>query len=191
MMKDEPLKQRAYYRMDTMLPMSYRILSESEASLQLPATADAAFIEHYFPSALSEIETRVQASIDTIRDKSALMADALTAINEKLNFIMHGLGEEAIKHTLPTLPVNLSAGGLSFSVSQPIADKTTIDLILFLNIQAEPLLLRSHVVKVIPHPDASFTVAVEFTNLTEEMRRQLVYFIQTKELEMARHKQSL
>lgn len=190
-MKNETVQQRAYYRMDTMLPLSYRVLSDEEASQPLPATADAAFIERYFPSALSEIEARVQESINTIRDKSALMADALSALNEKLNFIMHGLGEEAIKHTLPTVPVNISAGGLSFSVNHPIADKTMIDLLLFLNIQAEPLLLRSQVVKVIAHPDATFTAAVEFTQLTEEMRRQLVYFIQTKELELARHKQSI
>lgn len=187
-MKESTAQQRAYYRMDTMLPFSYRVLSDEESHQPLPATADAAFIERYFPSALSEIEARVQESIHTIRDKSALMAEALTALNDKLNFIMHGLGEEAIKHTLPTLPVNISAGGLSFSTNNSIADKSIIDLLLFLNIQAEPLLLRSQVVKVIPHPDATFTVAVEFTNLTEEMRRQLVYFIQTKELELARHK---
>lgn len=190
-MKDAQVQQRAYYRMDTMLPLSYRVLSDDEASQPLPATADAAFIERYFPSALSEIEARVQESINTIRDKSSLMADALMALNEKLNFIMHGLGEGAIKHTLPTLPVNISAGGLSFTVASAIAEKSFIDLLLFLNIQAEPLLLRSQVVKVMAHPDATFTVAVEFINLTEEMRRQLVYFIQTKELEIARHKQAL
>jgi c-di-GMP-binding flagellar brake protein YcgR len=182
-------QQRAYYRMDTMLPFSYRVLTDEEADQPLPATADAAFIDRYFPSALSEIESRVQDTIETIREKSSLMADALSALNDKLNFIMHGLGEEAIKHTLPTIPVNISAGGLSFTVNSAIADKSVIDLLLFLNIQAEPLLLRSQVVKLIAHPDATFTVAVEFMNLTEEMRRQLVYFIQTKELEVARHKQ--
>jgi c-di-GMP-binding flagellar brake protein YcgR len=188
-MKESTPQQRAYYRMDTMLPFSYRVLTDEEASHPLPATADAAFIERYFPSALSEIETRVQETIETIREKSSLMAEALAALNDKLNFIMHGLGEEAIKHTLPTVPVNISAGGLSFSVNSTITNNSIIDLLLFLNIQSEPLLLRSHVVKVIPHPDATFTVAVEFINLTEEMRRQLVYFIQTKELELARHKQ--
>ncbi len=190
-MKEQTAQQRAYFRMDTMLPFSYRVLSDEEASRPLPAIADAAFIERYFPSALSEIEARVQDTIEIIREKSSLMAEALTALNDKLNFIMHGLGEDAIKHTLPTVPVNISAGGLSFNTNSAIADKSTMDLLLFLNIQSEPLLVRSHVVKVIPHPDATFTVAVEFTNLTEEMRRQLVYFIQTKELELARHKQSI
>lgn len=190
-MKESTAQQRAYYRMDTMLPLSYRVLTDDEASHPLPTTADAAFIERYFPSALSEIEARVQSTIQTIRDKSSLMAEALAALNDKLNFIMHGLGEEAIKHTLPTVPVNISAGGLSFSVNNTIAEGSVVDFLLFLNIQSEPLLVRSHVVKVIPHPDATFTVAVEFINLTEEMRRQLVYFIQTKELELARHKQAV
>ncbi len=190
-MKNETVQQRAYYRMDTMLPLSYRVLTAEEASQPLPATADAAFIERYFPSALSEIEARVQETINTIRDKSSLMAEALSALNEKLNFIMHGLGEEAIKHTLPTVLVNISAGGLSFNVNHAIAENSLIDLLLFLNIQSEPLLLRAQMVKLITHPDATYTVAVEFLNLNEEMRRQLVYFIQTKELELARHKQSV
>ncbi len=190
-MKDASAQQRAYFRMDTMLPFSYRVLSDEEAQTPLPSVADASFIERYFPSALSEIETRVEESIRLIGEKSSLMADALTALNEKLNFIMHGLGEEAIKHTLPTVPVNISAGGLSFNASCATQDKQFIDLLMFLNLQAEPLLVRSQVVKVIHHPDASCSVAVEFVNLTEEMRRQLVYFIQTKELEIARHKHIL
>ncbi|MBD3767299.1 MAG: PilZ domain-containing protein [Gammaproteobacteria bacterium] len=190
-MKESTVQQRAYYRVDTLLPFSYHVLTDEEAIHPLPATADAAFIERYFPSALSEIETRVQATIETIREKSSLMAEALTALNEKLNFILQGLGENAIKHTLPTVPVNISAGGLSFSVNNAIANNSTIDILLILDMQAEPLLVRSQVVKVIAHPDATFTVAVEFINLTEEMRRQLVCFIQTKELELVRHKQGV
>lgn len=188
MTKENTAQQRAYYRMDTMLPMSYRILTSEEAHNPLPATADALFIEQYFPSALNELDERIEDAVNLIREKSAIMASALDALNEKLNFIVHGLGEHAIKHVLPTIPVNLSAGGLSFNLSQNVPVNSTIDFIIFLNINNDPLLIRAQVVKVVQNPDATFMVAVEFRNLNEEMRRQLVYFIQTKELEMAREK---
>ena len=183
------VQHRAYFRIDTVLSFSYRVLTDEEATRPLPIDVNSAFIERYFPNALSEIETRVQQTIDNIRGKSSLMAEALDALIEKLDYIMHGLGQDAIKHSLPTVPVNISAGGLSFSTNDAISSNATIDLLIYLNTQAEPLLIRSHVVNVIPLPNACFSVSVEFIDMMEETRRQLIYFIQTKELELAHLKQ--
>lgn len=189
-MNEHNAQHRAYYRMDTMLPMSYRVLTATEAMTPLPNTADAVFIEHYFPSVLNEIDARLQEKINIIHDKSSLMADALGALNEKLNFILYSLGDKAIKHMLPPMLVNISAGGLAFNSATEIPLNSIIDLIIHLNNNVEPLLIRSQVVKVIPNPDATVMIAVEFIQLTEEVRRQLVYFIQTKELELAKQKRA-
>lgn len=182
------VQQRAYYRMDTMLPLSYRVLTEEESHLPLPAAIDAAFIETHFPSHLSEVEDHIQQAIAAIQEKSSLMANALNAINNKLNYVIQSLGEAAFKHTLPVVAVNLSAGGLSFNSHHHVQAKQLIDLLFFLNIHTDPILVRAQVVKVIPNPDHSNMVAVEFINLSEEIRRQLVAFIQNKELEIAKQK---
>lgn len=187
-MKPANTQQRAFYRMDTMLTFSYRVLSEEEAQYPLPSAMDSGFIEQYFPSAIVDIEERIDTTLELIRSKSALMADALSALNDKLNFIMQAMGEDAIKHTLPSLPVNISAGGLSFETNQSIDDKSMVDLLLILDSHAQPMLVRSQVVKVVANPDATYMVAVEFKDLTSNMRRQLVQFIQTKEIELAKHK---
>jgi c-di-GMP-binding flagellar brake protein YcgR len=109
-------------------------------------------------------------------------------MNEKLNFLTHTLGDNAIKYVIPTVPVNISAGGLSFDTAQRIEHGSVVDLLLVLNKQDGPIMLRSQVVKIIPHPDGTQMIALEFQHMGEEARRQLVYFIQTKEIELAREK---
>jgi hypothetical protein len=187
-MSDNGAQKRAYFRMDALLPMSYRILKPEEARNPLPATIDTLFIEQYFSTELDEIDSRIENAINLIAEKSSLMANALQAINEKLNFLTQTIGDDAIKYVIPTVPVNISAGGLSFDTAQHVDHGATVDLLLVLNKHEEPILLRSQVVKVIPRPDGTQMVALEFQHMGEEARRQLVYFIQTKEIELAREK---
>lgn len=188
MTQDNNVQKRAYYRMDVIIPMAYRVLTEEEAMVPLPATADTMFIESYFSTELNEINARIENTITKIAEKSSIMAAALRAINDKLDVIAHSLGEDAIKHVMPTIPVNISAGGLSFNSSQNMAADAMVDLLLVLNNREDPILVRSQVVKLIPYPDGTSMAALEFKNLTEEARRQIVYFIQTKEIELAREK---
>jgi len=191
MTQDTGAQKRAYYRMDVLIPMSYRVLTPEEARIPLPATADSLFIEQYFSTELNEIDARIQNAINLIAEKSSIMADALSAINDKLELLTHAMDEGAIKHVVPTIPVNISAGGLSFDTCQQINHNDTVDLLLVLSNRDEPVLIRAHVVKVIPHPDGTSMIAVEFMHLSEEARRQLVYFIQTKEIELAREKRGV
>lgn len=190
-MSQDKAQNRAYYRIDVLLPMSYRVLSAEEARNPLPATADSLFIEQYFMTELSEIDQRIEHAIALISEKSTIMAGALRAINDKLNFLAHTMDENAIKHAIPTIPVNLSAGGMSFDVAQKIEHGAIIDLLLVLDTRANPLLLRSEVVKIIPQPDGQNMVAVQFHHVSEEARRQLVFFIQSKEIELAREKRGI
>jgi hypothetical protein len=187
-MSDNGAQKRAYFRMDALLPMSYRVLTAEEARNPLPATVDTLFVEQYFSTELDELDSRIDNIIEQIAEKSSLMAAALRAMNEKLNFLTQTLGDDAIKYVIPTIPVNISAGGLSFDTAVTIEHGAIVDLLLVLNKQDGPIMLRSQVVKVIPHPDGTSMMALEFQHMGEEARRQLVYFIQTKEIELAREK---
>lgn len=190
-MSDNGAQKRAYFRMDALLPMSYRILTPEEEKYPLPATVDSLFIEQYFSTELNELDSRIENMINLIGERSSIMASALQAINAKLNFLAQTLGDDAIKHVIPTVPVNISAGGLSFDTAQRIEHGAIVDLLLILNKHEDPILLRSQVVKLIPHPDGTQMVALEFQHMSEEARRQLVYFIQTKEIELAREKRGI
>lgn len=179
-------QQRAYYRVNTMLPFSYRVLNKEDIQNPMPATLDTLFISRYFPSPLHDIESRIQHTIKDIEGKSTVMAHALHAINDKLNFVMHSMGEDAFKHTLPMVEINISAGGMLFQSTQNIAPDSQVDVIFFLNIHNDPVLIRTRVVNVMDNGDHTFSVAVEFVQMSEDRRRQLVNFIQTTELEITK-----
>jgi len=84
--------KRAYYRLNTMLPLSYRILSAEEATENpIPTDPDTTFIENHFLANLQQIDQQLQQAIDTIGQKSDLLASALHALNSKINLALQAI----------------------------------------------------------------------------------------------------
>jgi len=177
---------RSFYRIDVMLPCSYRIISEQEAKDHpLPNQPDASYIETYFLENFSELETQIQDVISEIGQKSAVVASALGALNNKINFMLQTIDKKQLVAAIPQRMVNLSAGGIAFQVQEPVENTDSVDLLLQPLADESPILVRAKVVKIIPETNNAKTIALEYTNLTEEDRRKLVYFIQSKEIEYA------
>ena len=181
--------KRTFYRLNTMLPLSYRILSEQEArQAPAPNLPDSQYIERHFLDNLQETERELQQAINTIAERSDLLASALHALNNKINVALQTLDRKQLAHMLPLVRVNLSAGGLALETDRDIRETDKVDLLMQPNPNEPPILIRSHVVNILPLPDKgpnSKRVALEFENLPEEIRRRLIYFIQQKELEQA------
>ncbi|HIQ40637.1 MAG TPA: PilZ domain-containing protein [Sulfurivirga caldicuralii] len=181
--------KRAYYRLNTMLPLSYRILSAEEAKANpIPTETDATFIEKHFLANLQQIDQQLQQAIDTIGRKSDLLASALHALNSKVNLALQAIDKRQLAHLLPLTRVNLSASGLALEL--PLRPKETdkLDILMQPLTDETPILVRGRIVNIQPLPEKGANihrVAVEFDNLTENARRKLIYYIQRKELEQA------
>ncbi len=188
-----PKDQRSFYRIDVMMPCSYRILSEEEAEKSpLPNTPDAQYIEEYFMQNLAQLDEQIDEVISHINQKSSLLAIALTAMNSKINFILHTIDDIQLTRAIPQKLVNLSGGGIAFTIKESLKASDKIDLLIKPLSNEAPILVRCNIVKTTPLNDGSSrtNVALSYENLTEEDRRKLLYFIQTKEIEAAQQKRN-
>ncbi len=180
--------QRSFYRIDVMMPCSYRILSQQEAEeTALPMAADAKYIEEYFMENLAQLDQQINEVIAQINQKSSLLATALTAMNSKINFVLQTIDEKQLIRAIPQRLVNLSGGGIAIDIEEAVQISDKIDLLIKPLVNESPILVRCDIVKIKPLNDNSegSTVALAYQTLTEDDRRKLVYFIQAKEIEFS------
>ncbi|BBP43058.1 PilZ domain-containing protein [Thiosulfativibrio zosterae] len=183
------MDQRSFFRLDVTLPCSYRVISAEEAQAHpLPSSPDTSYIEKYFLENLGQLDEQINDIINQIGSKSLLMATALTAINSKINFILQTVDQKQLTKAIPQRMVNLSASGLAFDVEETVTINDKIDLLIQPLKDESPILVRCNIVKVMPGKSCAncSMVALEYAKLSEDDRRKLVYFIQSKEIEMAR-----
>jgi len=186
-----PKDQRSFYRIDVMMPCSYRILSELEAETSpIPTSPDAQYIEEYFMQNLTQLDKQINDVISHINQKSALLATALTAMNSKINFILHTIDDKQLTRAIPQKLVNLSGGGIAINMEENIQATDKVDLLIKPLPNETPILVRCNIVKITPLSDGTSgsNVALSYDKLSEDDRRKLVYFIQAKEIEAAQQK---
>lgn len=185
--------QRSYYRIDVIMPCSYRILSLEQAiETVLPSTPDSKYIEEYFMENLTQLDAQINEVISHINQKSSLLASALTAMNSKINFLLQTIDEKQLSRAIPQRLVNLSGGGIAIDVEENVKLTDKVDLLIKPLQNESPILVRCDVISVTPLADGSegSTIALSYQSLSEDDRRKLVYFIQAKEIEFAQKKRN-
>lgn len=186
--------KRSYYRIDVIMPCSYRILSIEEASeTLLPASPDSKYIEEYFMENLAQLDEQINEVISHINQKSSLLATALTAMNSKINFLLQTIDEKQLSRAIPQRLVNLSGGGIAIDVDEEVHLSDKVDLLIKPLANEAPILVRCDIVSIKPLADGSegSTIALSYQDLSEDDRRKLVYFIQAKEIEFAQKQRNL
>lgn len=183
-------EQRLFFRIDTILPCSYRIISGEEAKkAPLPEAADNKYIEEYFMKNLASLDNQINESIEHIHEKSAMLATALNALNSKLNFIMQTLEESQLARAIPLRVVNISGNGLALDIEEPVSLTDKVDLLIKPLENEPPILVRCDVVNIKKKLDSnSKEVSLTYQALSVEERRKLIFFIQSKEIEKAQKK---
>lgn len=180
---------RSYFRIDVMLPCSYRILSEqSSIDNPLPVSADASYIEKHFMEDLHELDEQIKDMVAQISQKSSVLAQTLTAINSKINFVLQTIDHRQLSRSIPLRMVNISGGGIALKVDDDVQLSDKIDLLLQPLPNETPILVRCNIVKITPDVDGHSNIALEYQYLSEDDRRKLVFFIQSKEIEYANQK---
>lgn len=179
--------QRSYYRIDVVMPCSYRILTLQQAEeTLLPSSPDSKYIEEYFMENLSQLDEQINEVISHINQKSSLLATALTAMNSKINFVLQTIDEKQLARAIPQRLVNLSGGGIAIDVVEKVQLTDKVDLLIKPLQNESPILVRCDIVKIIPLTNGEgSSIALSYQSLSEDDRRKLVYFIQAKEIELA------
>ncbi|MDX1348349.1 MAG: PilZ domain-containing protein [Thiomicrorhabdus chilensis] len=181
--------QRLFFRIDVMMPCSYRIIPQEDLEkVVLPDNPDSKYIEEYFMQNLTQLDEQINEVIGQINQKSSLLASALMAMNSKINFMMQTIDASQLTRAIPQRLVNLSGGGISFNINEPVNLTDKVDLLIQPLENEAPILVRCDVIQASPVVDDEecFNVSLSYQNLPEDDRRKLVFFIQSKEIEAAR-----
>lgn len=186
--------KRSYYRIDVIMPCSYRVLTEQEAEeTLLPNSPDSKYIEEYFMENLTQLDQQINEVISQINQKSSLLATALTAMNSKINFVLQTIDEKQLVRAIPQRLVNLSGSGIAIDVEEEVTLDDKVDLLIKPLSNESPILVRCDIIKITPLADGSpgSNIALSYQALSEDDRRKLVYFIQAKEIEFAQKKRQI
>ncbi|MBN2647047.1 MAG: PilZ domain-containing protein [Thiotrichales bacterium] len=184
--------QRSYFRIDVNLRCSYRIIpAERLAQTPFPESTKASYIESQMMQDFSDLDQQIQQAIGAIQERSELLANALNALNRKLNFLIETMDTTQIAKAIPVRSVNLSGNGIALDIAGPIHPEDKVDLLMQPLENEAPILVRASVITTQPAQDGQRQrVALQYDNLSEEDRRKLIFFIQAKEIELARGNKS-
>ncbi|WP_243750746.1 PilZ domain-containing protein [Thiomicrorhabdus marina] len=179
--------QRSYFRIDVMMRCSYRVVPAAEVeSNPLSEDTSSGYIEKYMMQDLIELDKHINDAIVQINERSSLLANAINSINTKLNFLMETLDSSQMLKAIPQRPVNLSGNGIAFDIDQEIDIDDKVDLLMQPLDNQSPILVRASVVNIQPKEFGAINrIALTYDALKEEDRRKLIYFIQSKEIELA------
>ncbi len=182
---------RSFFRINTMIPCGYRVLTEEEyLNKNKSTTVDAGYIEEYFLEGFNELDNQIKDVVVQIGQKSDLLAKALTALNSKINFLLQTVDVKQLSRTIPLRMVNLSAGGMQFKIDEKVNSSHKIEILLQLSSEEDPILTVCNIVSSTIEKDGSTLVSLKYNGLSEEDRRKLIYFIQEKEIEFASKKEA-
>ncbi len=179
-------EHRHFFRLDVMLPCSYRVLTREEAEkFPLPDKPSPDFIEHYFMENLQQLNEQISELLVQISGKSALIGSILNALNTKIDFALQSIDTKQLTRTIPTRLVNVSGNGIAIQIDEPITKDHVIDLLIKPLEDEDPILVRCDIVNI-KNQGTHNWVALKYQYISEDDRRKLIYFLQQKEIEAAR-----
>jgi|GEM_PF-1229484 len=180
--------QRSYFRIDVMMRCKFKIIPAQEVPKRaLPSDMPLNFIESFMMQDVMELDQKINDTIVRINESSSLLATALNLINSKISFLMETVDASQMIKSIPYRPVNLSGNGIAFDIDQDIDIDDKVDLLMKPLEDEDPILVRSSVVHIQPKEFGSINrVALTYDDLKEKDRQKLVFFIQAKEIELAK-----
>ena len=171
-------EKRSYFRVDDVIPI---IATHVQ---------DCRCIGRSRILSLSEIEGLSTTDVYTSLDDRQRLSKMLMDINTKLDFIINYLLlEKEGLLSAEKKPVNISAAGIRFSVSFPVKVGDVIEVKLLLpTCPPTALLLYGKVKRVKDLEDGTYEVALQYLNMTDSVRDEIIQYTLNHQREMRRAK---
>ncbi|AHF02343.1 hypothetical protein THIAE_07860 [Thiomicrospira aerophila AL3] len=177
------VSQRRFFRLDVKIPCGYHVLTQQEANISvLPNVPDSKFIENHFLPSFTKIDQEIQQALDLIGQKSRVLSDIITLINKKIDLFHDRIQFSDLTNTLPIRDVNLSGNGIMLPIKEMVTKEHKVDIIFKTSPTSEPILVRCTVVNIVRDNNIQ-KVALTFDRISEKQQREIVYFLQNKEIE--------
>ncbi|SFR60167.1 PilZ domain-containing protein [Thiomicrospira sp. ALE5] len=176
--------KRQFFRFDVTIPCIYQVITQEEAAEEpLPEIPDAKFIAKHFLPDFTRLDGEISNNISLIEEKSPLLAETLRLLNRKLDTIHERVQFSNFSSTLPIKGINLSGNGMKLSIKDKITTANKVDVMFQTYPDVDPILTRCSVVNIYQE-DGKQKVSLSFDSICEKQQREIVYFLQNKEIEL-------
>ncbi len=187
----DAIERRRYYRIEDRVALRYRVLDERELAEALAAQRTGYPDKLSLASGFAAASTQMRHTLERFRREMPDVASYLEALNEKLDMLMQMLAtSDDDLGDAPTHEVNLSASGISFTATDPVAVDTAIELKMLLFPTYTCVLAFGTVVHCGPaddgRPSGRYTIGVDFTHLREDDRDLIARHVTMRQSSMLR-----
>jgi hypothetical protein len=166
--------KREYSRVDSYLPLEYRLIPKEKKDSYRARLAG---------------ETILAEFKELPHPDDQLIAKWLQNINAKLDEILRMLTiQHDGFHCLNLTKVNISGGGMSFNSEQNFAPGDILELKLMLLLQKPVAIFLYGEVLDIAKPNPEYNTSVQFINMDESIRDEIIRFVFETEREILRER---
>jgi len=173
-------ERRRFFRIDDELALSYRVIHSDEVNVDESITAEDT------PASLAnELEKMNEVSrihFRHVEKESPEVARYFSFIEAKINLLAHHImmGSDDL-FVKTTQPVNLSGSGVSFTTDSELNVDSCVEVKFILRPSLASIKSLAKVVSCRPS-DEKFTIAVEFTQLSDDDRDLLIRHVVKKQM---------
>jgi len=192
--EQEDENRRRYFRIDDDVYLYFRVVSKEDV-VDIEHQHEDKLISRLTLKARFECLSREMQPLHhrVIDSCSPEIARYLAAVDKKLNMLSeYFIDSELNDMEMKLQPVNIGAGGISFLSKQPVELGSMVELRLILMPENTGIFSYAKVVaceraKDKKIEDISFTLALEFENMSDEIRNLVSRHIISKERESISH----
>jgi len=179
-----PLEERrSYFRIDSIVKLSYRPVSSEELPELIERLKTGAGSTFTVMSSFTAMSQQMVVQLRRIESTSPDTAACLKVLDQKLNILGRAflLQEEDVSNQ-DTKPVNISAGGVAFNSAESFEKGTVLEVKLLLMPEMTGMMIYGEVVGCSKHkepdnPGEPYCLRICFSNIREADRDILIRYV--------------
>ena len=185
-------EKREFVRMDVQIPFLYRILSQEEAEkTKCPTFPDFTYFTDYIARELADLDQTISKAVDRVKEQYPEIAEALRLLEQKVEINRERIDAVYQNEEVPLRWVNLSATGVGITANVSAQKTDKVDILYRLDNTTPIVLLRCEVIDVTHVGGTRNKLSLKFDRISEKNMRDIVLFLQEKQIEKARRKKGI
>ena len=185
-------EKREFVRMDVQIPFLYRILSQEEAeTTKCPTFPDFTYFTDFIAGELADLDQTISKAVDKVREQYPEIAETLRLLEQKVEINRERIDAVYQNEEVPLRWVNLSATGVGITANVSAKKSDKVDILYRLDNTTPIVLLRCEVIDVTHIGGTRNKLSLKFDRISEKNMRDIVLFLQEKQIEKARRKKGI
>ena len=180
---------RQFVRMDVQIPFLYRIVRKEEADqIKCPSFPDYSYFTDYIAGELKHLDEVISRKVSALNEEFPQIAEVFRLLEQKVEINRERIDSIIQNEEVPLRWINLSATGIGFFANVDLSTTDKVDILYRLDATTPIVILRCDVVKIVSTGGTRNRVSLQFQKISEKNKRDIVMFLQEKQIEKARRK---